>query len=191
MDKYRVAATRVKTSGRSSAATSRASGTRRWPKGWGTPFDSFWCCYGTAVESFAKLADGVFVWRVGDADEVSSGVFCRHARTVVIQPSLAPSTVVDHGVYKYMLPCMQVSTTVLPNDADQLIRLASRVVVTCALFPAQVPQLFVNQLVSSTLRWRAVGLRIELEADLDGPGASWQQRLRPTVLSSCRHAGLI
>jgi len=46
----------------------------RWPKGWGTPFDSFWCCYGTAVESFAKLADGVFFWRADDADEVTSCV---------------------------------------------------------------------------------------------------------------------
>ncbi len=53
----------------------------------------------------------------------------------------------------------------------QLIRQACRMSATCALFPAQVPQLFVNQLVSSTLRWRAVGLRIELGADLDGPGA--------------------
>ena len=28
--------------------------------GWGAPEDSFWCCYGTGVESFAKLADGAF-----------------------------------------------------------------------------------------------------------------------------------
>ncbi|XP_065196675.1 uncharacterized protein LOC135828155 [Sycon ciliatum] len=28
--------------------------------GWGTPFDSFWCCYGTAVESFSKLTDSIF-----------------------------------------------------------------------------------------------------------------------------------
>ncbi len=34
-----------------------ATGSR---KAWGTPFDSFWCCYGTGVESFAKLADSVF-----------------------------------------------------------------------------------------------------------------------------------
>ncbi len=39
------------------------------------PFDSFWCCYGTAVESFAKLADGVFFWRAGKADQVISCVF--------------------------------------------------------------------------------------------------------------------
>ena len=29
-------------------------------KNWGTPDDSFWCCYGTGVESFAKLGDSVY-----------------------------------------------------------------------------------------------------------------------------------
>lgn len=28
--------------------------------GWGSPTGSFWCCYGTAVESFAKMADSIF-----------------------------------------------------------------------------------------------------------------------------------
>ena len=35
-------------------------------RGWGTPFDSFWCCYGTAIESFSKLADGTYY--AGDAE---------------------------------------------------------------------------------------------------------------------------
>lgn len=26
----------------------------------GTPFDAFWCCYGTGVESYAKLADSIY-----------------------------------------------------------------------------------------------------------------------------------
>jgi hypothetical protein len=29
-------------------------------KQWGTPTDSFWCCYGTGVESFAKLGDSIY-----------------------------------------------------------------------------------------------------------------------------------
>ncbi|MBP7935282.1 MAG: glycoside hydrolase family 127 protein [Phycisphaerae bacterium] len=29
-------------------------------KVWGTPDDSFWCCYGTGIESFAKLADSIY-----------------------------------------------------------------------------------------------------------------------------------
>lgn len=31
-----------------------------YPKVFGTPNDTFWCCYGTGVESFAKLADSVY-----------------------------------------------------------------------------------------------------------------------------------
>ncbi|KAG9448456.1 hypothetical protein H6P81_008421 [Aristolochia fimbriata] len=33
---------------------------------WGTPFDSFWCCYGTAIESFAKLGDSIYFQEEGD-----------------------------------------------------------------------------------------------------------------------------
>ncbi|XP_057953469.1 uncharacterized protein LOC131147864 [Malania oleifera] len=28
--------------------------------GWGTQFNSFWCCYGTAIESFSKLGDSIY-----------------------------------------------------------------------------------------------------------------------------------
>ncbi|KAK1305915.1 hypothetical protein QJS10_CPA10g00146 [Acorus calamus] len=28
--------------------------------GWGTPFDAFWCCYGTGIESFSKLGDSIY-----------------------------------------------------------------------------------------------------------------------------------
>ncbi|RZB74453.1 uncharacterized protein LOC114380264 isoform X1 [Glycine soja] len=27
---------------------------------WGTQFDSFWCCYGTGIESFSKLGDSIY-----------------------------------------------------------------------------------------------------------------------------------
>lgn len=36
---------------------------KAWTQGWGTPFDTFWCCYGTAVESFSKLADSIYFWQ--------------------------------------------------------------------------------------------------------------------------------
>jgi len=29
-------------------------------KQFGTPYDSFWCCYGTGIESFAKLGDSIY-----------------------------------------------------------------------------------------------------------------------------------
>ncbi|XP_057251006.1 uncharacterized protein LOC104908285 [Beta vulgaris subsp. vulgaris] len=28
--------------------------------GWGTQFNSFWCCYGTGIESFSKLGDSIY-----------------------------------------------------------------------------------------------------------------------------------
>ncbi|XP_047319813.1 uncharacterized protein LOC124923875 [Impatiens glandulifera] len=28
--------------------------------GWGNKFDSFWCCYGTGIESFSKLGDSIY-----------------------------------------------------------------------------------------------------------------------------------
>ena len=30
--------------------------------GWGTPLHSFWCCYGSSVESFAKLQDSIYFY---------------------------------------------------------------------------------------------------------------------------------
>ena len=33
--------------------------------GWGTPTRSFWCCHGSSVESFAKLADSIYFHRRG------------------------------------------------------------------------------------------------------------------------------
>jgi uncharacterized protein len=31
--------------------------------GWGDPYNSFWCCYGTSVESFAKIGDSIYFKR--------------------------------------------------------------------------------------------------------------------------------
>uniref|UniRef100_A0A0D3EFX0 Uncharacterized protein n=1 Tax=Brassica oleracea var. oleracea TaxID=109376 RepID=A0A0D3EFX0_BRAOL len=28
--------------------------------GWGKPYDSFWCCYGTGIECFSKLGDSIY-----------------------------------------------------------------------------------------------------------------------------------
>ncbi|XP_056682376.1 uncharacterized protein [Spinacia oleracea] len=33
--------------------------------GWGTQFDSFWCCYGTGIESFSKLGDSIYFEETG------------------------------------------------------------------------------------------------------------------------------
>ncbi|XP_051118639.1 uncharacterized protein LOC127242930 [Andrographis paniculata] len=34
--------------------------------GWGTKFDSFWCCYGTGIETFAKLGDSIYFEEEGN-----------------------------------------------------------------------------------------------------------------------------
>lgn len=38
-----------------------------WHQGWGGKNDSFWCCYGTAIESFSKLGDSIYFHEGGDA----------------------------------------------------------------------------------------------------------------------------
>ncbi|KAF3514639.1 hypothetical protein F2Q69_00000514 [Brassica cretica] len=35
--------------------------------GWGTPYDSFWCCYGTGIESFSKLGDSIYFQEDGES----------------------------------------------------------------------------------------------------------------------------
>ncbi|XP_062223810.1 uncharacterized protein LOC133922468 [Phragmites australis] len=34
--------------------------------GWGTKYNSFWCCYGTGIESFSKLGDSIYFEEKGD-----------------------------------------------------------------------------------------------------------------------------
>lgn len=35
--------------------------------GWGTQFNSFWCCYGTGIESFSKLGDSIYFEEMGSS----------------------------------------------------------------------------------------------------------------------------
>lgn len=39
--------------------------------GWGTKYDSFWCCYGTGIESFSKLGDSVYFEEKGDTPSLN------------------------------------------------------------------------------------------------------------------------
>ncbi|XP_039807282.1 uncharacterized protein LOC120671108 [Panicum virgatum] len=36
------------------------------PGGWGGPNDTFWCCYGTGIESFSKLGDSIYFLEEGE-----------------------------------------------------------------------------------------------------------------------------
>lgn len=48
--------------------------------GFGSPENSFWCCYGTTIESFGKLGDSVFFETIG-------------GDTLYLMQPLVPSTV--------------------------------------------------------------------------------------------------
>ncbi|KAK3152401.1 hypothetical protein QOZ80_2BG0158380 [Eleusine coracana subsp. coracana] len=39
--------------------------------GWGTQYDSFWCCYGTGIESFSKLGDSIYFEEEGDVPSLN------------------------------------------------------------------------------------------------------------------------
>jgi len=41
-------------------------------QGWGSKNNSFWCCYGTAIESFGKLGDSIY-FHDGAANATSAG----------------------------------------------------------------------------------------------------------------------
>jgi len=41
-------------------------------RSWGTPFNSFWCCYGTGIESFSKLADSIYFQGKGATESVNA-----------------------------------------------------------------------------------------------------------------------
>lgn len=61
-------------------------------RGWGTPLNSFWCCYGTAVESFAKLGDSIYfhhkaTTQLWVAQYISSDVQWADAGLVLTQKS--------------------------------------------------------------------------------------------------------
>ncbi|CAM0910020.1 unnamed protein product [Alopecurus aequalis] len=38
----------------------------KMPGGWGGPNDTFWCCYGTGIESFSKLGDTIYFLEEGE-----------------------------------------------------------------------------------------------------------------------------
>lgn len=53
--------------------------------GWGDPFNTFWCCYGSGVESFAKLADSIYFHRyVATWHACAQGLECLPSRQCVV-----------------------------------------------------------------------------------------------------------
>ncbi|GAB4818253.1 hypothetical protein N2152v2_005299 [Parachlorella kessleri] len=112
---------------------------RGWTHGWGDPFHTFWCCYGSGVESMSKLADSIFFHRMPQQ----------------------PSSLAAVGD----LPSSPLGV------AEQL------------------PELFVNQLVSSELRWRELGVQLTMEADIYGPETAALVTLRLQLLDAGQARG--
>jgi len=117
---------------------------------WGYPMHSFWCCYGTAIESFAKLADSIYFhtdakvrleggWRVVEGWLEACG-------------ATRPGGESLNGRVKL---CM-----LKPKQSHRLWSQGSD--------PAK---LYVNQLVSSSLNWRTMSTGINMTADMYAPGA--------------------
>ncbi|KAL6784122.1 hypothetical protein ACKKBG_A04880 [Auxenochlorella protothecoides x Auxenochlorella symbiontica] len=97
--------------------------------GWGDPYNAFWCCYGSGVESFSKLADSIYFHRTVNAS-AAAGVAAAAA------------------------------------DAP--------------------PELFVNQLVTSSLEWKQQGVVVNQTADMYGPESAARARL---VITTADEAG--
>jgi hypothetical protein len=106
-----------------------------WTKGWGDRFNSFWCCYGTAVESFSKLADSIYF-------------------------HLAPDGYAAPGPVGGGSDGHQASKAATPGGGG------TQNPTNKVAGPRRAPELFVNQLVSSTLRWRQLGVTLTQRAEL-------------------------
>ena len=55
-------------------------------RSWGTPMNSFWCCYGTAIESFSKLADSIYF-----KQPINSTITTKSDNTVAMQSQVPAS----------------------------------------------------------------------------------------------------
>ncbi|MED6169897.1 hypothetical protein PIB30_025463 [Stylosanthes scabra] len=68
--------------------------------GWGTKFDSFWCCYGTGIESFSKLGDSIYFEEEGETPSlyiiqyISSSFNWKSAR-IMLNQTVVPSSSMD------------------------------------------------------------------------------------------------
>ncbi|KAF3321394.1 Non-reducing end [Carex littledalei] len=95
--------------------------------GWGTKFDSFWCCYGTGIESFSKLGDSIYFEEKGNSPSlyiiqfIPSTINWRSAGLVISQ-EIKPLTSSD----SFYHVSLTVSTNQEINQASTLnIRIPS------------------------------------------------------------------
>ncbi|GAU48668.1 hypothetical protein TSUD_87500 [Trifolium subterraneum] len=80
---------------------------------WGTPFDSFWCCYGTGIESFSKLGDSIYFEEEGNSPSLYiiqyiSSSFNWKSGKVLLTQTVVPASSSD--------PYLRVTFTFSPNE---------------------------------------------------------------------------
>ncbi|MED6210867.1 hypothetical protein PIB30_068196 [Stylosanthes scabra] len=68
--------------------------------GWGTKFDSFWCCYGTGIESFSKLGDSIYFEEEGKTPSLYiiqyiSSSFNWKSAQIMLNQTVVPSSSMD------------------------------------------------------------------------------------------------
>ncbi|XP_042375751.1 uncharacterized protein LOC121969622 [Zingiber officinale] len=103
--------------------------------GWGTKFDSFWCCYGTGIESFSKLGDSIYFEGKGTIPSlyiiqyISSSFSWRAAGIQLSQKT--------KRVYSFD-PYLQVSITTLANESSLTSTLNLRIPSWTSLSGAKV-----------------------------------------------------
>eukprot|EP00966_Prymnesium_polylepis_P105828 2450507-Prymnesium_polylepis.1 len=103
-------------------------------RGWGSPFNSFWCCYGTGIESFSKLADSIYftdaatgaliIARYVDSKLTpSEGGFAVHqtasvahtGKATIVIDSVGSSTGAATAALKLLIPSWSASPSVKVN----------------------------------------------------------------------------
>ncbi|OIV99421.1 hypothetical protein TanjilG_17231 [Lupinus angustifolius] len=80
---------------------------------WGTPFDSFWCCYGTGIESFSKLGDSIYFEEEGNDStlyviQYISSSFNWTSGKVILNQTVVPAASWD--------PYLRVTFTFSPTE---------------------------------------------------------------------------
>ncbi|XP_028780040.1 uncharacterized protein LOC114736399 [Neltuma alba] len=85
--------------------------------GWGTQFDSFWCCYGTGSESFSKLGDSIYFEEAAKSPtlyvaQYISSTFNWNAANVALNQTLTP--------YSSLHPFLRVTFTFSPLQGQAL-----------------------------------------------------------------------
>ncbi|XP_027343409.1 uncharacterized protein LOC113855979 [Abrus precatorius] len=80
--------------------------------GWGNKFDSFWCCYGTGIESFSKLGDSIYFEEEGGNPalyiiQYISSLFNWKSEQIILNQTVVPVASWD--------PFLRVSFTLSPT----------------------------------------------------------------------------